>query len=135
MDTCAFQGKEEQTYNQSMYTKNSINKAITDKSKLAEFLSAPERLVPPHMNPACHRMSMQVRVPSMIGSIQLIPQEIHDSPPDPILLLPQVGTFVSAKSNNGCVGPENNRRISGMLKRSNSGTPGSSHRQGNNSIG
>ena len=43
-----------------MYTKNSINKAITDKSKLADFLSAPERLVPPHMNPACHRMSMQV---------------------------------------------------------------------------
>ena len=61
MDTDAFQGKEEQTYNQSMYTKNSINKAITDKSKLADFLSAPERLVPPHMNPACHRMSMQVR--------------------------------------------------------------------------
>ena len=93
------QGKEEQTYNQSMYTKNSINKAITDKSKLSDFLSAPERLVPHHLNPACHRMSMQV------------------------------GTFVSAKSNNGCVGPENNRRISGMLKRSNSGTPGSSYRQ------
>ena len=57
----------------------------------------------------------------------------HDSKRDPTLLLPQVGTFVSAKSNNGCVGPENNRRISGMLKRSNSGTPGSSHRQGNSS--
>ena len=42
----------------------------------------------------------------------------------------QVGTFVSAKSGGGCVGPENNRRISGMLKRSNSGTPGSSYRQG-----
>ena len=72
MDTYAFQGKEEQTYNQSMYTKNSINKAITDKSKLADFLSAPERLVPPHMNPACHRMSMQVRDVS-------IPQKINES--------------------------------------------------------
>ena len=70
MDTDAFQGKEEQTYNQSMYTKNSINKAITDKSKLADFLSAPERLVPPHMNPACHRMSMQVGDDKMKGPYQ-----------------------------------------------------------------
>ena len=59
----------------------------------------------------------------------------HKSQLDPTLLLLQVGTFVSAKSNNGCVGPENNRRISGMLKRGNSGTPGSSHRQGSNAIG
>ena len=54
------EGKEEQTYNQSMYTKNSINRAISDKSKLSAFLSAPERMVPPHVNPYCHRMSMQV---------------------------------------------------------------------------
>jgi hypothetical protein len=37
------EGKEEQTYNQSMYAKNSINKAIMEKNKLTGFLSLSSR--------------------------------------------------------------------------------------------
>lgn len=40
------EGKEEQTYNQSMYSKNSINKAILEKQKLIHFLSIAKRMVP-----------------------------------------------------------------------------------------
>jgi len=36
------EGKEEQTYNQSMYSKNSINKAILEKQKLIHFFRLPK---------------------------------------------------------------------------------------------
>ena len=40
------EGKEEQTYNQCVYCKNSINKAILEKNKLVNFLSVSPRMVP-----------------------------------------------------------------------------------------
>lgn len=54
------EGKEEHTYNQSMYCKNSINKAILEKQKLVNFLSVSPRMVPKGIEPVCHRMMMTV---------------------------------------------------------------------------
>eukprot|EP00095_Tigriopus_kingsejongensis_P003009 maker-scaffold170_size291898-snap-gene-0.16 protein:Tk03009 transcript:maker-scaffold170_size291898-snap-gene-0.16-mRNA-1 annotation:"hypothetical protein LOTGIDRAFT_127429" len=55
------EGKEEQTYNQSMYSKNAINKAILEKHKLSAFLAPSPRMIPRGINPICHKMSMIVR--------------------------------------------------------------------------
>lgn len=54
------QGKEEQTYNQSMYAKNSIDKALLEKQKLINFLSISPRMVPAGIDPVCHKMAMKV---------------------------------------------------------------------------
>ena len=54
------QGKEEQTYNQSMYSKNSIDKALLEKQKLINFLSISPRMVPVGIDPVCHKMAMKV---------------------------------------------------------------------------
>jgi hypothetical protein len=54
------QGKEEQTYNQSMYSKNSINKAILEKNKLSGCLCPSPRMVPLGLEPVCHKMIMNV---------------------------------------------------------------------------
>lgn len=43
-----------------MYSKNSINKAIVEKSKLSNYLSPSPRMVPKGLEPQCHRMSMVV---------------------------------------------------------------------------
>ena len=54
------QGKEENTYNQSMYSKNSIDKALLEKNKLVNFLSISPRLVPAGIDPVCHKMAMKI---------------------------------------------------------------------------
>ncbi|TRY61353.1 hypothetical protein TCAL_01790 [Tigriopus californicus] len=61
------EGKEENTYNQSMYSKNSISKAILEKHKLASFLTPSPRMVPKGMNPICHKMSMIERTFQLTG--------------------------------------------------------------------
>ena len=53
------QGKEEQNYNQSMYSKNSIDKAL-EKQNLFNFLSISPRMVPAGIDPVCHKMAMKV---------------------------------------------------------------------------
>jgi hypothetical protein len=70
-----------------MYTKNAINKAIMEKGKLTSYLTKAPRMIPPHLTPTCYKMCMQV------------------------------GKFVNSKSTTKTVvGPENNRRISGMFR-------------------
>ena len=54
------EGKEEHTYKQSMYSKNSIDKALLEKQKLVNFLSISPRMVPSGIDPVCHKMSMKV---------------------------------------------------------------------------
>ena len=81
------EGKEEQNYNQSMYCKNSINKAILEKHKLVNFLTLAPRMVPKGIDPVCHKMVMKV------------------------------GTFVSAKSGKSNIGPEKNKKITSMMKK------------------
>ena len=54
------EGKEEHTYNQSMYSKNTIDKALLEKHKLVNFLSISPRLVPAGIDPVCHKMAMKV---------------------------------------------------------------------------
>merc|ERR1719341_1921902 len=55
------EGQEERIYNQSLYSKNNIHKAILDKERLEHVLNtqAP-RMVPLGMEPVCHRMKMVV---------------------------------------------------------------------------
>ncbi len=82
------EGKEEQSYNQSMYCKNSINKAILEKEKLRNFLSLSPRMVPNGIDPVCHKMVMSV------------------------------GTFVkAATSKNSIAPPEKNKKITSMMKK------------------
>ncbi len=45
------EGKEEQTYNASMSSRNSINKAILDKDRLSGFLVPSPRMVPGDLEP------------------------------------------------------------------------------------
>ena len=81
------EGKEEQNYNQSMYSKKSINKAILEKHKLVNFLTLSPRMVPKGIDPVCHKMVMKV------------------------------GTFVSAKSGKSNLAPEKNKKITSMMKK------------------
>lgn len=69
------QGKEEQTYNQSMYCKNSINKAILEKQKLINFLSVSPRMVPNGIDPVCHKMMMKVGLFSKKTSNSIAPDK------------------------------------------------------------
>ena len=65
------QGKEEQTYNQSMYSRNSINKAILEKNRLVSYFCSSPRMVPRGLEPVCHKMIMSVVnfVPSKSGKL------------------------------------------------------------------
>merc|ERR550519_1842295 len=55
------EGQEEKIYNQSLYSKKNINKAILEKERLEHVLytQAP-RMIPLGMEPVCHRMKMIV---------------------------------------------------------------------------
>jgi hypothetical protein len=43
-----------------MYSKNSINKAILEKSRLSSYLCNSPRMVPRGLEPVCHKMIMSV---------------------------------------------------------------------------
>ncbi|ELT99493.1 hypothetical protein CAPTEDRAFT_222339 [Capitella teleta] len=53
------QGKEEQVYNQSLYNKKSIHKAILNGARSLEFYQGNPRMVPSGLTPSCHRMNLQ----------------------------------------------------------------------------
>ena len=59
-DFCVFKGKEEQIYNQSVYSRNSIKKAILDKNRFEKDLCKPEPIFPQSFSPVCQRMKMTV---------------------------------------------------------------------------
>ena len=55
------EGQEERAYNQALYNKKTINKAILEKERLEHVLNprAP-RMVPLGIEPVCHKMKMRV---------------------------------------------------------------------------
>ncbi|XP_052770276.1 Fanconi anemia group M protein-like [Mya arenaria] len=55
------QGKEEQIYNQSQYSKRSIHKAILNGARSLHFYQHSPRMVPDSHVPQCHKMHITVR--------------------------------------------------------------------------
>ncbi|XP_053374788.1 Fanconi anemia group M protein-like [Mercenaria mercenaria] len=55
------QGKEEQIYNQSQYSKKSIHKAILNGAKSLHFYQHSPRMVPENLTPSCHKMHITVK--------------------------------------------------------------------------
>ncbi|KAK3583331.1 hypothetical protein CHS0354_038942 [Potamilus streckersoni] len=55
------QGKEEQIYNQSQYSKRSIHKAILNGAKSLHFYQFNPRIVPDNTVPSCHKMHISVK--------------------------------------------------------------------------
>ncbi|KAL4238941.1 hypothetical protein ACF0H5_003645 [Mactra antiquata] len=55
------QGKEEQIYNQSQYSKRSIHKAILNGAKSLHFYQHCSRMIPENLNPTCHKMHITVK--------------------------------------------------------------------------
>ncbi|KAJ8308327.1 hypothetical protein KUTeg_013201 [Tegillarca granosa] len=55
------QGKEEQIYNQSQYSKKSIHKAILNGAKSLNFYQFSHRMVPDGWDPQCHKMFITVK--------------------------------------------------------------------------
>ncbi|KAK6181427.1 hypothetical protein SNE40_009275 [Patella caerulea] len=54
------EGKEEQIYNQSQYSKKSIHKAILNGSKSLQFYQHNPRMIPNGLTPSCHKMYITV---------------------------------------------------------------------------
>ncbi|XP_076312701.1 FA complementation group M [Tachypleus tridentatus] len=54
------EGKEEQAYNQSRYSKKTIHKAIISGRAFQSLYSHNPRMVPKEINPVCHKMFMTV---------------------------------------------------------------------------
>ncbi|KAH9507200.1 hypothetical protein Btru_056611 [Bulinus truncatus] len=54
------EGKEEQIYNQSQYSKKAIHKAILNAAKSLHFYPNNPRLVPASLKPQCHKMHITV---------------------------------------------------------------------------
>ncbi|KAL8589791.1 hypothetical protein ACOMHN_020794 [Nucella lapillus] len=57
------EGKEEQIYNHSQYTKRSIHRMIQNGAKSLVFYANNPRMIPSDVTPACHRM--HITVPSL----------------------------------------------------------------------
>ncbi|XP_041350852.1 LOW QUALITY PROTEIN: Fanconi anemia group M protein-like [Gigantopelta aegis] len=55
------EGKEEQIYNQSQYSKKSIHKAILNGAKSLHFYSDSHRMFPEGLTPTCHKMFITVK--------------------------------------------------------------------------
>ncbi|XP_033734152.1 Fanconi anemia group M protein-like [Pecten maximus] len=55
------EGKEEQIYNQSQYSKKSIHKAILNGAKSLHFYQNNPRMVPEAWIPSCHKMHITVK--------------------------------------------------------------------------
>ncbi|CAB4061547.1 DEAD-box ATP-dependent RNA helicase FANCM,ATP-dependent DNA helicase MPH1,Fanconi anemia group M protein,Fanconi anemia group M protein homolog,ATP-dependent DNA helicase fml1,ATP-dependent DNA helicase mph1 [Lepeophtheirus salmonis] len=53
-------GKEEIAYNQCLYSKKSINRAILEKHQLANFFQKSPRMIPHDIHPKCHKMEMVI---------------------------------------------------------------------------
>ncbi|KAK3091417.1 hypothetical protein FSP39_019739 [Pinctada imbricata] len=54
------EGKEEQIYNQSQYSKKNIHKAILNGAKSLQFYNGNPRMVPEGWSPTCHKMYITV---------------------------------------------------------------------------
>ncbi|KAK7103442.1 hypothetical protein V1264_018337 [Littorina saxatilis] len=55
------EGKEEQIYNHSQYTKRSIHRAIMNGARSLVFYANNPRMIPADVTPACHRMHITVQ--------------------------------------------------------------------------
>ncbi|KAK7505416.1 hypothetical protein BaRGS_00003161 [Batillaria attramentaria] len=55
------EGKEEQIYNHSQYTKRSIHRSILNGAKSLIFYPSNPRMIPVNLTPACHRMHITVQ--------------------------------------------------------------------------
>ena len=53
------EGKQEQIYNSAIYSKNSIKKALLDKTRLTRYLSVAPRMVPKGLTPTRHLMELK----------------------------------------------------------------------------
>ncbi|XP_048736157.2 Fanconi anemia group M protein-like isoform X2 [Ostrea edulis] len=56
------QGKEEQIYNQGVYSKKSIHKAILNSAKTLQFYQSNPRMIPEGLDPRCHKMFITVKL-------------------------------------------------------------------------
>ncbi|XP_076442631.1 Fanconi anemia group M protein-like [Babylonia areolata] len=61
------EGKEEQIYNHSQYTKRSIHRAILNGARTLVFYANNPRMIPAEVTPACHRMHITVQAPQPAG--------------------------------------------------------------------